>query len=56
MYSENHYLSRSNLAKELSELPENIRRKKAYLALSVNWKNLADMSAKATTIPRKRSK
>jgi hypothetical protein len=56
MYSENHYLSRSNLAKELSEMPENFRRKRAYMALSVNWKKLADISAKATTLPRAHSR
>ena len=56
MYSEQHYLSRSILAKELSEMPENIGRKRAYLALSVNWKKLADMAAKATTLPRRHSK
>jgi hypothetical protein len=55
MYSENHYRSRSNLAKEMSEMPENIRRKRAYIALSVNWKKLADMAAKATTLPSKHS-
>jgi len=55
MYSEQHYLSRSNLAKELSEMPENIGRKRAYMALSSNWKKLAERAAKAATLPRKHS-
>ena len=45
MYSERHYLSRSKLAEELSELPENIRRKRAYLALAGRWKKLAAIAA-----------
>jgi hypothetical protein len=53
MYSEQHYLARSILAMELSEQPENIRKKKAYLALALNWKKMADIAAKATTIPCK---
>ena len=51
MYTERHYLSRSILAKELSELPENIGRKAAYLALSKNWKRLADLAAKVKSFP-----
>jgi hypothetical protein len=47
MYSEQHYRSRSILAKELSELPENVRRKRAYLKLSEYWKNLAAIAAAA---------
>lgn len=54
MYSENHYLARSVLARELSEMPENIGRRKAYLALSANWKKMADLAAKVTTLPRLR--
>ena len=45
MYSEKHYRSRSILAKELSELPENTARKKAYLALAAHWKKLAEAAA-----------
>lgn len=45
MYTERHYLSRSQLAKELSELPENVRRKRAYLALSEHWRKLAAIAA-----------
>jgi hypothetical protein len=52
MYPERHYLTRSILARELSELPENIGRKKAYLALSTNWKRLADMVAKSAIPPK----
>jgi hypothetical protein len=51
MYTERHYLSRSDLAKELSELPENTGRKKAYLALSDNWKKMADLAAKVRKFP-----
>jgi hypothetical protein len=54
MYSQQHYLTRSILAQELSEMPENCRRKKAYLALSLNWKKMADIAAKATYLPRQR--
>ena len=45
MYSEQHYRSGSALAKELSELPENIQRKRAYMKLSEYWKNLAAVAA-----------
>jgi hypothetical protein len=45
MYSEQHYRSRSVLAKELSELPENVRRRRAYLKLSEYWRNLAVVAA-----------
>jgi hypothetical protein len=45
MYSEKHYRSRSILAKELAELPENSARKKAYLALAAHWKKLAEAAA-----------
>jgi len=41
MYSAQHYLSRSNQAVELAEMPENIRRKKAYLELAARWRTLA---------------
>jgi len=53
MYSEQHYLSRSVLAKELSELPENIGRRQAYLALSDHWKKLAMVAAAKVIIPPK---
>jgi hypothetical protein len=56
MYSEQHYLARSILAKELAEMPENIGRQRAYLALSLNWKKLADIAAKVTTLPRKHAR
>ena len=56
MYSEQHYLSRSILAKELSKMPENLGRKRAYIALSTKWKKLADMAARVTTLPRKHSR
>jgi hypothetical protein len=53
MYSEQHYLSRSVLAKELSELPENIGRKRAYLALADHWKQLAMVAAaRVIILPR----
>jgi hypothetical protein len=52
MYSAQHYLARSILAMELSEMPENIRRKRAYVALSLNWKKMADIAAKSATLPR----
>ena len=52
MYSPNHYLSRSVLAKELAELPDNIGRRKAYLALAANWQRLADIATTAITLPR----
>jgi hypothetical protein len=55
MYSESHYLARSILAMELSEMPENIRRKKAYVALALNWKKMADKAAKAAKMPRQHS-
>jgi hypothetical protein len=42
MYSEHHYLSRSTLAKELAQLPENIRQRKAYLEIADRWRKLAD--------------
>jgi hypothetical protein len=45
MYSERHYLSRSALALELSEQPENVRQRKAYLELSLHWKKLAEAAA-----------
>ena len=45
MYSERHYLSRSTLAMELSEQPENIRQRKAYQELSIYWKKLAEAAA-----------
>lgn len=51
MYSQQHYLSRSIMAMELSELPENIGRRRAYLALSENWKRMADRAARATKLP-----
>ena len=41
MYSAQHYLTRSNQAIELAEMPENIRRKKAYLELAAYWRKLA---------------
>ena len=53
MYSERHYLTRSILAMELAQLPENIRRRRAYIALSVNWKKLADAAARVGILPRK---
>jgi hypothetical protein len=56
MYSEKHYLSRAILATELSEMPENIRRKRAYQALANNWKKLAGIAARTTTLPRRHSK
>ena len=46
MYSQTHYLSRSILALQLSELPENIRRRKAYIALAKNWREMAEVAAK----------
>jgi hypothetical protein len=53
MYSEQHYLSRSVLAKELSELPENVGRRQAYLALSDHWKKLAAIAAtKVIILPK----
>jgi hypothetical protein len=45
MYSESHYRARSVLATELADLPENIGRKKAYMALAKNWRKMADMAA-----------
>jgi len=51
MYSQQHYLSRSILAMELSALPENIGRQRAYLALSENWKRMADRAASAASLP-----
>ena len=56
MYSANHYLSRSILAKELSEMPENIGRKRAYIALSENWKRMADRAGAALRVPNRPSK
>jgi hypothetical protein len=56
MYSEQHYLSRSVLAKELSELPENIGRRQAYLALSDHWKKLAVVAATRVLILPKLSR
>jgi len=41
MHTESYYRTRSLLAHELSELPENIRRKRAYEELSRRWSELA---------------
>ena len=41
MYSAQHYLTRSSQAAELAEMPENIRRRKAYLELATRWRKLA---------------
>ena len=52
MFSEQHYRARSVLAQELSELPENLRRRKAYVALSIHWRKLADIVACVPTLVR----
>jgi len=49
MYTASFYLTRSVLAHELSELPENIRRKRAYEELSRRWRVLAAKAAMAQT-------
>jgi len=41
MYSERHYLSRSVLAEELAQLPENVKQKRAYLEIAGRWRKLA---------------
>jgi hypothetical protein len=51
MYPQHHYLSRSILAMELSAMPENIGRRRAYISLSLNWKKLADAAAKPVALP-----
>ena len=51
MYSERHYLCRSVLAMELAQMPGNISRKSAYLALSLNWKQLAEIAAEISITP-----
>ncbi len=45
MYSQWHYLSRSAMAKEMSEQSENATQKKSYIKLSIHWKKLADAAA-----------
>jgi hypothetical protein len=50
MFSEQHYRTCSALAQELSELPENVRRRKAYIALSIHWKKLADIVARLPSL------
>jgi hypothetical protein len=47
MHTESFYRTRSVLAHELSELPENIRRKRAYEELSRRWGVLAAAAALA---------
>jgi hypothetical protein len=50
MYPQHHYLSRSILAMELSEMPENIARRRAYVSLSLTWKKLAEAAAKSAPV------
>jgi hypothetical protein len=45
MHTESFYRLRAVLAHELSELPENIRRKRAYEELSRRWSILAATAA-----------
>jgi hypothetical protein len=45
MYSRDYFLKRAQLAKQMSELPENAARRRDYLTVADNWRTMAGFMA-----------